>query len=285
MRRMTLAFTKYAHHGRAAAAAMGMIALLAQPGLARQAPHETFSSAEAATHALYLAVQKQDEQTLTAILGAEKDLVSVGDEALDKLERERFAQKYREMHRLVSEPDGHTFLYIGAENWPFPIPLVAQNGAWRFDTDAGRKEVLWRRIGQNEITAIEACHALVAAERNDNAKPQADEAEIPVAALLASVQKGKSSQLFHGYYFRILASRTTNAPGPASGAVADGRPGGGVAFIAYPATYRSSGVMTFIVDGDDVVYEKDLGPDTAKLARAMTGYSPDPTWSVSNDEP
>jgi DUF2950 family protein len=285
MRRMTLTFTKHADRGRTAAVAMGIVALLAQPGLARQAPHETFSSPEAATHALYLAVQKQDERTLTAILGAEKDLVSVGDEALDKLERERFAQKYREMHRLVPEPDGHTVLYIGAENWPFPIPLVAQNGAWRFDADAGRKEVLWRRIGENELTAIEACHALVASERQDNAKPPAGDAEIPVAALLASVQKGKSPQLFHGYYFRMLASRTTSGSGPANGALGDGKPGSAVAFIAYPATYRSSGVMTFIVDEDDIVYEKDLGPNTAKLARAMTDYSPEPTWSVSNHEP
>jgi hypothetical protein len=279
MRRMSLTFTKYADRGRTAAVAMGIVALLAQPGLARQAPHETFSSPEAATRALYLAVQKQDERTLAAILGAEKDLVSVGDEALDKLERERFAQKYREMHRLVPEPDGHTVLYIGAENWPFPFPLVAQNGAWRFDVDAGRKEVLWRRIGENELTAIESCHALVASERQDNAKPPGGDAEIPVAALLASAQKGKSSQLFHGYYFRILASGTTNSP------AADRKPAGGLAFVAYPAAYRSSGVMTFIVDQDDVVYEKDLGPDTAKLARAMTDYSPDPTWSISNDEP
>jgi Protein of unknown function (DUF2950) len=279
MRRMTLTFAKYAERGRTAAVAMGVIALLAQPGLARQAPHETFSSAEAATHALYSAVQKQDEQTITAILGAEKNLVSAGDEALDRLERERFAQKYREMHRLVPEPDGHTVLYIGAENWPFPIPLVAQNGAWRFDADAGRKEVLWRRIGENELTAIEACHALIATERRDNAKSPGGDAQIPVAALLASAQKGKSSQLFHGYYFRILASGTTNSP------AVDRKPAGGPAFVAYPAAYRSSGVMTFIVDQDDVVYEKDLGPDTAKLARAMTDYSPDPTWSVSNNEP
>src|SRR5229473_5277962 len=175
MRRMTLTFTKYADRGRAAAVAMGMIALLAQPGLARQASHETFSSAEAASHALYLAVQKQDEQTLTAILGSEKDLVSVGDEALDKLERERFAQKYREMHRLVSEPDGHTVLYIGAENWPFPIPLVSENGAWHFDSKTGMQEVLFRRIGENEATAIEVCHALVMAKKQQEATSTEDD--------------------------------------------------------------------------------------------------------------
>ena len=275
MRGMSLTFRKFADRGRAAALATGMIALLAQPGFTMSSPPETFSSAEAASRALYLAIRKQDEQAVIAILGADKDLVSAGDEALDKLERERFAQKYREMHRLVSEPDGHTVLYIGAENWPFPIPLVAQNGAWRFDADEGRKEVLSRRIGQNEITAIETCHALVAAERQDNAKPQADEADTSVAALLARMQSGKPSHPFHGYYFRILASPATNEPGP----------GSGVAFIAYPAAYRSSGVMTFVVGEDDVVHEKDLGPNTAKLARAMTGYSPDPTWSASTPEP
>jgi hypothetical protein len=274
MRGMTFTFRKYAGRGRAVALATAMIALLAQPGFAEQAPHETFSSAEAASRALYLAVRKQDEQAVIAILGADKDIVTAGDDALDKLERERFAQKYREMHRLVSEAEGRTVLYIGAENWPFPIPLVSRDGAWRFDADAGRKEVLSRRIGENEITAIELRHALVAAERQDSAKPQPDQAESHVAALLARMQKDKTSHPFQGYYFRILAGR-------ANGSVADGRPGGGAAFIAYPAAYRSSGVMTFIVGDDDVVYEKDLGPNTATLARAMTGYSPDPTWSVS----
>src|SRR6202030_3870426 len=168
MRRMTLTFTKYADRGRTAAVAMGIVALLAQPGLARQAPHETFSSPEAATHALYLAVQKQDERTLTAILGAEKDLVSGGDEALDKLERERFAQKYREMHRLVAEPDGHTVLYIGAENWPFPIPLVAQNGAWRFDADAGRK---YCGGGSARMNSLLSKPAMLSSHRKDRTMP------------------------------------------------------------------------------------------------------------------
>lgn len=280
-RGMSLTSRKFADRARVAALAAGMVALLAQPGFAEQAPHETFSSAEAASRALYLAARKQDEQAVIAILGADKDLVSVGDEALDKLERERFAQKYREMHRLVSEPDGRTVLYIGAENWPFPVPLAAQNGAWRFDADEGRKEVLSRRIGQNELTAIETCHALVAAERQGGARPPADEADRQVAALLARLEKDKSFHLFHGYDFRILARPTTSGLGPANSSVADGKTGGGVAFIAYPVVYRSSGVMTFIVGEDDVVYEKDLGPNTAKLARAMTDYSPDPTWSAS----
>jgi hypothetical protein len=260
---------------------MGIIALTADPGLAKSVSKEIFSSPETASRALYLAVQQQDEQAIIALLGADKDLVSIGDEALDKLERERFTQKYREMHRLVPEPDGHVLLYIGAENWPFPIPLVSQDGAWRFDADAGRNEVLSRRIGQNEMTAIETCHALVAVERRGPAKPRSGDASTSTASLLASLQSDKPSGPFHGYYFRILASRTTSGPSHADGSPADGRANGAAAFIAYPAEYRSSGVMTFIVGKDDVVYEKDLGANTARLARATTNNRPDPTWSVS----
>jgi Protein of unknown function (DUF2950) len=259
-------------HRVAATLGIGMVAFLAQPGFARQPSQETFASAEAASRALDLAVEKQDERAILAILGNDPALVSAGDEALDKLEREQFAGKYREMHRLVSEGDGRTFLYIGAENWPFPIPIVAQNGVWRFDADEGRKEVLWRRIGQNEIAAIATSHALVAAERQQDSEARADEADDAAAGLLARISAGKISAAFHGYRFRRLTRGTRSAE--------DGTPGG-VAFIAHPAAYRSSGVMTFIVGEDDVVYEKDLGPATAKLARAMTDRNPDPTWAVS----
>jgi hypothetical protein len=275
MRDVTFSVTKYTGRGCVAAIAMGVIVLLAQPVLAQETRHETFPSAEAASSALYSAVEKQDERTLITILGAEKDLVSGGDETVDKLERERFVQKYREMHRLAVVSDRRAVLVIGAENWPFPIPLVEENGVWRFDADAGRKELLWRRIGQNEVTAIEASHALIAAARHEGAKPPADEAEIPVAELLAAAKSGESSHPFYGYYFRVLASQR------ASASVAGGRSAGSSAFIAYPAAYQSSGVMTFIVGKDDVVYEKDLGPETAKLARAMTDDNLDATWSVA----
>jgi hypothetical protein len=270
--RDVIRYRRFVGWARSAALGVGTVALLAQPGLARQASQETFASAEAASRALDLAVEKQDERAIMAILGNDPSLVSAGDKALDRLEREQFAGKYREMHRLVAEGDGRTFLYIGAENWPFPIPIVAQNGVWRFDADEGRREVLWRRIGRNEIAAIATCHAVIAAERQQDGKARADEADDAAAGLLARISEGKISAAFHGYRFRRLTRGTRSA--------ADGTPGG-VAFIAYPAAYRSSGVMTFVVGEDDVVYEKDLGAATAKLARAMTDENLDHTWSVS----
>jgi hypothetical protein len=142
-----------------------LVAGQARPSLAQQPGQETFPSVEAASSALYSAVQHNDEQAVMKILGGGKELVSAGDAVLDKLEREQFGQKYREMHRPAAEPDGTTVLYIGAENWPFPIPLVSVNGGWHFHSATGAKEVLFRRIGENELTAIEASHVLVTAEK------------------------------------------------------------------------------------------------------------------------
>ena len=242
-------------------AALAMCALLlagyAQWGLAGQSSQATFKSAEEASHALFLAVQNHDERTVTQILGAEHELVSSDDEVEDQLDRERFAQKYQEMHRLVRETHGDMLLYIGAENWPFPIPLVSRDGAWRFDSDAGGQEVRYRRIGENEVTAIALCHDLVAAARHP-----ANEADGLTAAVLADAKGNHKPVPLHGYYFRVLP-----------------RSRKGVAAIAYPAAYRSSGVMTFIINQDDVVREKDLGPNTAGLARAMAAYHTDRSWT------
>ena len=274
MRCTGLAFGKYAVRWCAAVVVgTGIVVGMNEPSSARQAPDEVFSSAEAASHALYKAVQQQDEQAIGAILGGDKDLVTAGDEALDKLERERFAQKYLEMHRVVIDPDGHAVLYIGAENWPFPIPLVSQDGGWRFDADTGRNEVLSRRIGENELAAIETCHALVAAEMHGNSETRAGEFSAPVASLLASLRNGETLQPYRGYYFRIIEK-------PAGGTHSN-KAHGTAAFVAYPVAYRSSGVMTFLIGENDVVYEKDLGSDTVELARAITGYAPDATWFVS----
>jgi len=250
----------------------GMIALAAAPAIAKSAPAESFASAEAASSALYQAVQRQDEHAVAAILDGDKTLVSVGDQLLDKLERQRFIRKYQEMNRLVPQPDGDVVLIIGAENWPFPIPIVTQQGAWHFDADAGRDEVLARRIGQNELAAIETCQALAAAERSDHRNSLADEATDAFVALVASMQSGRASVPFHGYYYRILSVAGARAPEAAEAAPA---------FIAYPVAYRSTGVMTFTVGADGVVHEKDLGGDTAKLARAMTSHQLDPAWTVS----
>jgi hypothetical protein len=266
--------------GAAAALALGAILAVGESSFAQQASQQTFSSGEAAGRALYSAVEQQNEPAIIAILGADKDLVSAGDEALDNLEREQFAQKYREMHRVVRRRDGHAVLYIGAENWPFPIPLVSQNGAWHFDADAGQKEVLARRIGANELAAIETCRALVAAQKHGDVNPKSDSFSASVAALLASFQGGSTPEPFHGYYFRILKSSAVSGATPHS-SHSNKDAGGAHAFIAYPAVYRSSGVVTFIIGGDDVVYEKDLGPETADVARAITTYSRDSTWYVA----
>src|ERR1700730_18641521 len=145
----------------------------AYPGLAQQASQPTFQSTAEASQALYQAVQSNNEEAIANILGGPTELTSSRDAGQDKLDREMFVQKYQEMHRLGRESDGSATLYIGAENWPFPIPLIEKNGAWHFDSDGGQKEVLFRRIGENELTAIEICHELVSAEKQFLAQPKA----------------------------------------------------------------------------------------------------------------
>jgi hypothetical protein len=232
----------------------------AQLSLAGQSRQTTFKSAEEASHALFTAVQNDNEHAVTNILGAGNELVSSDDEAQDKLDRERFAQKYLEMHRLVRETHGDMLLYIGAENWPFPIPLVSWNGAWRFDSDAGGQEIQYRRVGENEVTAIALCHDLVAATRH----PATAETDGLIAAARADAKSDNKPVPVHGYYFRVLP-----------------KSGDGFAAIAYPAAYRSSGVMTFIINQNDVVHEKDLGPNTAQLAKAMPRYHTDHSWMLA----
>jgi hypothetical protein len=237
-----------------------------QVSAAAQSSQTTFVSAEAASRALLIAVEAQDPRALTQILGKKNEILSSNDGAQDKLDRERFVHKYQEMHRLVKGRNGETLLYIGAENWSFPIPIVSRNGAWRFDADAGEKEVLYRRIGENEMTAIEVCRALNAPVT----KPEANaDASNPVGTLLSTAKAGNKPLEFQGYYFRFLPNSGNNT----------------VALVAYPAAYGSSGVMTFIVDGKGAVYQKDLGPSTVKVATAMAAVRTDPTWTPAETDP
>jgi Protein of unknown function (DUF2950) len=233
--------------------------------LARASGQTTFASPEDASRALLAAIQKHDDRAVTQILGAGSELVTSGDKLQDTLERDQFVQKYEQMHRFVQEPGGVTALYIGAENWPFPIPLVSRGGVWRFDSDSGAQEVRFRRIGENEVTAIGTCHALVAAQTHPGADTEADSL---VKAVLPSVEHANGPVAFHGYYFRIL-SKTA----------------GGFAAIAYPAVYRSSGVETFIVNQADVVYEQDLGRSTVAVAEGITAYQSGPTWTPAESIP
>jgi hypothetical protein len=277
-----------------------------QLSFAQQPTAKTFASPGEASVALYQAVKNDDEQAVQAILGAGKEVTSSSDEIEDKLERENFVQKYQQMHRLVREPDKTIVLYVGAENWPFPIPLVARNGRWQFDADAGRNEVLFRRIGQNEAMTIGAFRLLVLAQKEhlarsrdfgpipeyatrfvgvkgayngldwrvDGAIPQ----ELVHAGISGQSAANNSAVPYYGYYFRILTAQGKNAPGGAKSYLSNGKLTGGFAFIAYPAAYRSSGVKTFIAGSDGVVYEKDLGTATTKIATSITQYNPDPSW-------
>jgi hypothetical protein len=233
---------------------------LGQTSQPQSPQRKTFSSPGEAASALFYAVQNKDEQALDATLGAGKDVTSSGDDVQDKLERERFSQKYQEMHRLVREPDGSTTLYIGAENWPFPIPLVTRDGQWYFDSDNGKHEILARRIGADEAAAIQVCEEFATAENDGNAKAAG---KGPIAQFIESlVSGGANNNRFEGYYFRVV---TVNS---ATG-VSDSKRKGTVTLVAYPAGYRESGVMTFVVTRRGVVYETDLGSKTMTIAPEM----------------
>src|SRR5258708_5798148 len=287
------------------------LACSSAPIFAQEAGQRTFAYAEDASRALYDAMQAEDEQAPLSILGpAGKDVLSSGDPEEDLDARVSFVVKYQEMHRFVTEANGTVTLVVGAENWPFPIPLVNNQGKWYFDTDAGKDEILFRRIGRNELAAEDACRDLVEAQKEYFARAPAgfsrqfaqklvseegrhdglywhgayDEFDSPINALIAYARgTGSKNQVgdpvpFNGYFFRILTSQGPHALGGAKSYVVDGVMTGGFAFIAYPAEYRSSGVMTFIVDESGTIYEKDFGPDTTKIAEAVTAYDPDSTW-------
>jgi hypothetical protein len=253
----------------------------AYQAMAQQPAQPTFPSAAEASQSLFQAVQSNNEQAIANILGGPTELTSSRDAGQDKLDREIFVQKYQEMHRLSREADRSVTLYIGAENWPFPISIIEKNNAWRFDSDAGAKEVLFRRIGENELTAIAICHQFVAGEKEyrakSNAANPADGSPAIFVARAVDESAGGDPVLFHGYYFRELQTRPMNGLRRGTG----GNTTGGFALIAYPAEYRSSGVMTFIVTDSDVVYEKDLGANTSALANAMAAFRKDGTWHAA----
>jgi len=241
-----------------------LVAGFAGSSFAQDSQPKTFSSPGEASDALFQAAQKEDEAALEAILGAGKEVTSSSNEEEDKLEREQFCQKYQEMHRLVREADGTAILYIGAENWPFPVPLVSKNGAWYFDSKTGKQEILFRRIGENEGTAIDVCQEFAMKKNASAAKADSYD---PITQFVDGLVSGgaaaadsKESNPFHGYYFRIVNKGS-----------------GDLALVAYPAEYKSSGVMTFVVGRDGVVYQKDLGPGTTTLAPQVKGRT-GPSW-------
>ncbi|MEY2540099.1 MAG: hypothetical protein QOG67_3839 [Verrucomicrobiota bacterium] len=309
-RREKLSFHKstWASLSKLAAVVILLTWCLSSRSMAQQKGQKTFSSPQDASDALVAAAQSNDEKTMLEILGPDgKQIVSSGDETEDALHRANFVQKYQEMHRLLKEPDGTTTLYIGAENWPTPIPLVNKGNAWYFNTEAGKKEILYRRIGRNEMSTIGVCQELVAAEKEYHSaqhdeyarkffsdqgqhnglywKVADGEPQSPIGPLVASAvaegypkNHGGAPTPYQGYCYRILTSQGKNCPGGAKNYIINGKMTNGFAFAAYPAEYRSSGVMTFIVGQDGVVYQKDLGGKTDVLAKAMKEYNVDPSW-------
>jgi hypothetical protein len=291
-----------------------MLAGFYQSAFAAEANQKTFKSPGEAVKALSDAVKGNDEKGLLAIFGpAGKELISSGDEVADQAGRGRFVKAYEEMNKLVNENDDKIILHVGSEDWPFPIPLVKKGENWFFDTVAGREEILNRRIGRNELNAIQVCLAYVDAQREYVLKDrdgdrlleyaqkfisskgkknglywEAKEGEklSPLGPLVAKAAKegyigrkpvGKHTP-YHGYYYKILKAQGKNAPGGEYDYIVKDKMIGGFALVAYPAEYGNSGVMTFIVNHDGVVYEKDLGKETEKIATAMKKFDPDKTW-------
>lgn len=274
---------------------------------------QTFTSAQAAVNALVAALKQGDNMDLSRLLGpGAQKILSSGHAEQDEQDRHQFLEKYEQMHRLVTEGNGLTTLYVGAENWPAPLPIAHRGYLWYFDTPAGEKEVTYRRIGENELAAIQICEQLVAAEKEYDAQPRDGSAvkqyaqrirstpghenglywhtasgsvESPLGPLLAEAEdegypNSSSHRMpFYGYYFRILKAQGPDAPGGAKSYLSGGKMTVGFAVLAYPAQYRSSGVMTFIAGSDGVVYQKDLGSQTVQAARSMTAYNPDHSWT------
>jgi len=299
------------------AVALLLTALFSARSRAQEKGQKTYPSAEAASAALFMALEADSEKALLDVLGQDaKPIISTGNVSEDSERHAEFVRRYLEMHRLVNEPDGTTTVYIGAENWPVPIPIVQKAGVWYFDTDAAKQEILFRRIGHNELSAIRVCQELVAAQKEYAAEhnnvyaakiaSDADQQnglywpvngekhESPIGPLVAeasvgdgagSAPSGSNAPLpFHGYFFRVLTRQGKDAPGGAADYIVNGKMTGGFAFLAYPAEYRETGVTIFIVGQDGVVYQKNLGEKTAELATAIKEYDPDSTWEKAEEQ-
>ncbi|MFZ0887545.1 MAG: DUF2950 domain-containing protein [Candidatus Binataceae bacterium] len=306
--------------GRAALAllliglAIGLATL--RSAFAQEPGQKVFSSPAEAGDALAAAAQKHDKPAMLAILGhSAQDLISSGDPVEDKSSEDLFATKYHETHRFVATVGGRVFIYLGAENWPAPIPLQKSGTQWYFDTPYGSQVVLYRQIGSNELNVMEVCDQIVAAEQEYYAAlhdgdpvhqyaqrfrstagkqdglywkvSSGQQPESPLGPMVAeATREGYSShnhaagqpRPFHGYLYRLLTRQGADAPGGAKDYIVDGKMTGGFALVADPMIYRTSGVMTFMVNQDGQIFQKDLGPQTEKTATEMTKYNPDATW-------
>jgi hypothetical protein len=272
---------------------------------------QSFNTADEALNALVGAVRIGDRNGILTVLGrAGTDIVSSGDDVADAATRQRFVAAHDAKHQVTMDGESKAIIVIGQEDFPFPIPLVRKDGMWRFDTAAGRLEILYRRIGRNELDTIQACLAYVDAQNEYTQKDrtgagagvyaqrivsqpgkkdglywpasQGDD-ESPLGELMAHATRegyriGGGRAPFHGYYYKVLTKQGPNAPGGALDYVVRGRMIGGFALVAYPAEYGNSGVMTFLVNHTGTVFQKDLERTTAQIAERMTSFNPDQTW-------
>jgi Protein of unknown function (DUF2950) len=273
---------------------------------------EDYKTPQAAVDALVATARSGDQKAALVVLGRDgEDIISSGDKVSDDAVRARFVASYDTKHQITMDGDNKAILVIGDNDYPFPIPMVRnKNGTWSFDTEAGRREVLYRRIGHNELDAIQTSLAYVDAQNDYAAQDRTGagtgvyaqrfistpgkkdglywptapgEEESPLGELFAAASKqgyraGEGRSPYHGYYYKILTKQGPAAEGGAADYIVDDKMIGGFALVAYPAQYRNSGVMTFIVNYDGTVFQKDLGPDTADIAEHMTSFNPDPTW-------
>ena len=294
----------------------GAFWILTAAQAAPQSGQQTFATPQEAAQAVTDAAARNDTAALLKVFGSGgKDIVESGDREQDQAGRADFARLAREKLQIDQDrtnPNRVT-LTIGAQDWPFPVPLVRENGRWYYDSAAGRTEILAHRIGENEVNAVEVCRGYVEAQmeyasRDRNAdgvleyaqriasspgKPdglytEGSESLVPKAfanaASADAAQGGSKTDRYHGYYFAILKAQGPDAPGGALNYVVKGKMIGGYALVAWPAEYGVSGIQTFIVNHSGVVYKKDLGPNTPALARQMTRYNPDKSWRAVKEQ-
>ena len=318
---------RHAHPGLPRRLAIAMVATLLmgaagpRDAVAASPGQRTFASPGEAVQAFVEGMKAGDMEVLASILGPEgRDLISSGDAVSDKRERAHFVRYYEQSNTLERPTETKAVLVIGQDQWPLPIPVVKEGETWRFDSAAGKEEILSRRIGQNELDTIQVCLAHVDAQREYARVPRGGdglltyamkfrsdegiknglywptkegEALSPLGVLVANARaegysrktSGGTPTPYHGYFYRILTAQGPDAPGGAYDYVVNGKMIGGFGLVAYPAQYGVSGVMTFIVNNEGVVYQKDLGRDTETIARTMETYNPDSTWKKAGAPP
>lgn len=275
-----------------------------------------FATAEQAVDALVAAMRREDQSELLLILGPDGErLIHSGDAVADQRSRERFVAAYDTAHRIEVDSAGTATVIVGSENWPVPIPVVRRGERWRFDTDASVQKILDRRVGRNELSVIEVCRAYVLAQREyasqdpfgaglheyaqrfESSPGKHDglywetapgEQQSPFGPLVVKARAqgysgddhGFQPSPYHGYFYRILMRQGARAPGGAKDYMVNGHMTAGFALLAFPARWGDSGIMTFVVNQDGIVFQRNLGPKTERLAREITEYNPDPSWTA-----